>query len=612
MANVGSRAYQNARLQKKLKNLAETFLPAVQAAYRQGRQAEVQALCRRVLQEVPNYFDAMHLLGASLLDCGQLEEARQALAGAVALEPGSADAQYNLGFALFNLQRYEEACACQERAVALKPDFAKAHANLGTALLRLERAGQAVAAFTRAIALKPYDADAYCNRGVAQLMLKQYAAAADSFERALAFQPRHFEALVNKGLAHVELRHFAVAEAAYNAALAIKPDVAELHAHRGRMHLLLGRRSEAKADFDRAAALDPTLELAWRGKAQVAMLTQAMAEAMLACKKVLDLNPTSEFGLTLLGICLGQQGDIAAAIQHFDRALEIKPDCEEAIVQKIFRLDFLPDADFAVQQAARRRWWDAIGSKMQRRTLAARPRDPDRRIVVGYVSSDFRRHSAAFAFLPVLRSHDRAQFQINCYSCSTTRDGLTEVFQSLADVWVDAFNLSDDELTDRIASDRVDILVDLSGFTSGHRLAIFARKPAPIQVSAWGHPTGTGLPTMDYVLADPVSIPSSVRHLFAEQIHDLPCMITMDAIEGAHATELPMLRNGYVTFGVFNRIEKISDAAIVVWAKLMQELPDARIVIKNTALDDAYLRDGLIGRFVDHGIAAERITCMGS
>ena len=607
---VGSPAFQGASPQE-LRKQAEALLVAF-AAYREGRHADVQSLCRRVLQVLPDFFDAMHLLGVSVLECGRSEEARQILERAVALNQSSADAQSNLGFALFNLRRYEEARVCLEMAVALKPDFPTAQRNLGNALLRLELAEPAIAAFTRAIELRPDDADAYCNRGVAEMMLKRYDAAAISAERALELQPRHFEAMVGKGLAHLELRHFEVAETAFNAALAIKPEMAELLAHRGRLHLLIGRRAQAEADFDAAVALEPSLELAWRGKAQVSMLTGSVEQAIVACKRVLEQNPTSEVGLTLLGACLGRLGDIAAAIQHFDRALEIRPDYDEAITKKLFYLNFLPDSDFAAQQATRSYWWEAVGSKFRRCNLAARPLDPQKRIVVGYVSSDFRTHSAAFAFLPVLRSHDKANFQINCYSCSPSRDALTAVFESLADVWVDAVALSDDELADRIQTDGVDILVDLSGYTAGHRLNVFARKPAPVQVTAWGAGTGTGIQTMDYFLADPVTIPQNVRHLFAEHVHDLPSVITIDPISDVQPSTLPMLRNGFVTFGVFNRIDKISDEVLVVWSKLLRTVAGSKIVVKHLALDEAFLRDGLVARFVAQGVPQDSVICIGS
>jgi predicted O-linked N-acetylglucosamine transferase (SPINDLY family) len=610
-STAGSRAVQNAKLQKQIRKQAEALLDAF-AAYGEGRHADVQTLCRRALRDLPNSFAAMHLLGVSILDCGRFEDAKRILERAVALDQSSADAHSNLGFALFNLKRHDEARACYEKALALKPDFQMAQRNLGMALFRLELAEQAIAAFTRAIQLKPDDADAYCNRGVAEMMLKRYEAAVTSAEMALALRPRHFEAMVGKGLAHLELRHFEVAETAFNAALAIKPDMAELLAHRGRLHLLFGRRAQAEADFDAAVALEPSLELAWRGKAQVNMLTGRVSQAMVACNKVLEQNPTSEIGLTLLGACLGRLGEIAAAIQHFDRALEIKPDCDDAIMKKIFYLDFLPEADFAVKQAALRYWWDAIGSKFPRRKLANRSLDPQKRIIVGYVSADFRNHSAAFGFLPVLRSHDKANFQINCYSSSPARDSLTAVFESAADVWVDAMALSDDELADRIQADGVDILVDLSGYTTGNRMGLFARKPAPIQVTAWGSGTGTGLQTMDYFFADPVTIPQEVRHLFAERVYDLPALITTEPLTEVQPSALPMRRTGFVTFGVFNRIDKISDEVLAVWSKLLRAVPGSKLVVKHLALDEAFIRDSLIGRFVAQGIPQDSVICIGS
>jgi predicted O-linked N-acetylglucosamine transferase (SPINDLY family) len=296
----------------------------------------------------------------------------------------------------------------------------------------------------------------------------------------------------------------------------------------------------------------------------------------------------------------------------FDRALMFKPNSDDVMLKKIFAMDFLEDGDFAAHQAVRREWWDRIGSKFPRRELQRSSHDPERRIIVGYVSSDFMHHSAALSFIPMLRHHDHRQFEIIAYSCSTRRDGGTSECQALVDRWVDASCMSDDDFADRIQRDHVDVLVDLSGHSSGNRLAVFARKPAPVQVSACGSVTGTGLPTMDYLLADPVFIPESVRHLFAEKIYDLPCGITIAPAPDVKPTETPMLRNGFVTFGVFNRSSKISDAALNSWSTILQQIPGSRIVVKDSALDDSFLRDALIGRFIAHGIAVERVTCLGS
>jgi predicted O-linked N-acetylglucosamine transferase (SPINDLY family) len=447
---------------------------------------------------------------------------------------------------------------------------------------------------------------------MAQLPLGQNAEANQSFDRALSLNPRHMESMFGKGLASINLRHFDDALAAFDAALAVKPGSAPVHAQRGRLHQQIGRFDQAKADYDAALAGEPMLEMALLGAAQINVLRDNIAPAMDACRKVLEQNPASEVAWTWLGACFARQGELATALQHFDRSLALKSDYADAITAKIFALDFMPDADFAQHQAARREWWTRIGAQIPQRSLPSRDLDPERRITIGYTSADFRGHSAAFTFLPVLRHRDREQFRVACYSCSPLQDHMTAQCRAAADVWVDAWQMSDDELSARICDDQVDILVDLSGHSAGNRLAVFARKPAPIQVTAWGSGTGTGVPAIDYFFADPVTVPEDARHLFVEEVYDLPAVITTDPLQGMQPTPLPMLRAGHVTFGVFNRIDKISDPVLVVWSRLMRELPDSTIVIKNVALDDCFLRDRLIGRFVAHGVTESRVTCLGS
>lgn len=609
---VGSRAFQNARLQKKFKKDAEAALAAAYQAYSNGRHAEVEAICRQILQVLPDHFDTLHLFGVFLSDVKRPEEAEPVLRAAVAASPRSANAYCDLGTVLFELKRYEDARTIQEKGVALNPNFPMALTNLGNTQMHLGLPREAIELHDRAIKLKPDYADAYCNRGMAELALELAAQALQSFERALSFQRTHQEAMAGRGIALLELRNYEAAEIAFNAALALRPGNEKVLAHRGRLHLRLHRLAQANADVDAALALAPTLELALRTKAAVSLIMHNATQAMVACKKLLELNPESMIAINLMGVCFASHGDIAAAIAHYDRALEIHPAYEDAIGNKIFALDFLPGADFAMLQAARKGWWDAIGAMQPRRSLAPRLLDPDRRVVVGYVSGDFRRHSAAFIFMPVLRHRDRTDFEIVCYSNSPLQDEVTDEFRAFADRWVDAVPLSDEQLADRIEADEVDILVDLSGHSSGNRLGVFARKPAPIQVSAWGAPTGTGLKTMDYLLADPVTIPHAVRDVFAEKIHDLPCILTITAPSSdLYRPDLPMLRNGYVTFGTFNRIDKISDEVLAVWSRLLRTLPGSKIVIKHGALADTGLRDRLVARFVEQGIADESVVCLG-
>jgi predicted O-linked N-acetylglucosamine transferase (SPINDLY family) len=611
-SSVGSRAFQNARLQKQARKQAEALLPAAIKAYGEGRHGEAQALCQRILKDLPNHFDALHVLGTSQVNGSRFEEAVATLTRAIGVDPRSADAQSNLGTALSELGRYEEARICLEKAIVLKPNFPMALTNLGKTLVNLGQIGAAIAAHDRAIALKPDFADAYCHRGQALMLMNRADEADRDFGRALSLNPRLMAAVLGKALVNIDLRNYDLALTHMNAMLAAFPTAAGVLAQRGRLYMRMAEFDKAEADFDAAIGNDPRQEAALCEKANLLLLRGDVTRAAPLCHRVLEINPHSEQALARLGSCFAAVGDPVTAIAYFDRALASAPDSEEAITKKIFALDFVPDVDFATLQEARKYWWDQIGARQPRRQLRPRSLDPERRIVVGYVSADFRDHSAAIAFLPWLRHRDRERFQVICYSNSPSQDATTALCKSLADQWVDAWRLRDDQLADRIEADKVDILVDLSGHSGGNRLSLFATKPAPIQVTAIGNVSGTGLRTMDYLLADPILIPAEARPLFAERVHDLPAFITIEPPPGIAPTPLPALGNGYVTFGVFNRADKISDAALSVWSRLLQAVPGSVILVKNGELNDALVRDTLIARFAASGIPEDRLRGIGS
>jgi predicted O-linked N-acetylglucosamine transferase (SPINDLY family) len=579
----GLRAFQNARLrkqQKKAYDLAEARNRAL-VLHQAGRIGEVQAVCREILQHAPHNFDALHLLGITEYQIGRYQEADRLLAQALAVEPRSAGAYSNHGVVLHELKRYDAALARYEKAIALKPDYAEAFSNRAMTLTELERFAEAVACCDKAIALKPNYPEAHSNRANALCHMRRFDAALASCDQALALRPVYADALSNRGNALIEL----------------------------------GRLDEALASYDKALALKPGLAAAWVGRGNVFLNLNRYGEAFAAFQKALAANPDSLKALAQMAQYYERHGRMEEAMARYDRMLAIKPDFPEVISNKIFALDLVPRAGFVEHQEARKYWWQQVGAKI---AAQARPRhdndpDPARRIVLGYVSSDFRRHSAATTFWPVLENHDKTQFEVICYSASTVNDDVTEDFRRVADRWIDASQLTDEELAARVGADKVDVLIDLSGHSRGNRLGVFARKPAPVQVTAWGHATGTGLATIDYLFSDPVTIPEAVRSLYAEKIYDLPCVI-MSALPPIELPrgDPPVRANGYITFGVFNRITKISDDAVATWAQVLSRVPDAKLLMKDGAYDEPALRDLMRQRLSAHGIAAARIDFLGS
>ncbi len=579
--NVGQRAFQNARLQKRQKAELLPLLGQALELHKKGRLSEAKAAYRQLLQIAPNQFIALHMLGALESDAGNYQQAEILLRRAVAADPRSAEAHVSLGVALNGLKRHTEARDSYRKALALRPNSALALSNLGNASAALDRFQEALDSYDRALAIDANLAEAHNGRGAALSRLRNYDEALASLNRALAIKPDYATALANHSVALRELQRF----------------------------------DEAMADCDRAIALAPDDVSGWLCRANVLLQTRQTAKALSDCERALAIAPDSDQAHLVLGLCLAALGRACEATGSFDRALDIRPDLESAISSKIFTLDFVPDASVAQHQQARRVWWERIGAKLASEAAAPHDnsRDPNRRLVLGYVSSDFNAHSAAFIFKPVLQHHDRAQFLIVCYSCSAKSDATTREFQGIADRWRDASQWSDDRLAAEIRADRIDILIDLSGHTKGNRLGVFARKPAPVQAHGGGHGTGTGLPTIDYLFSDPVGIPHDVRHLFAETVVDLPCFVTLAPLPAGIAQgKTPALSNGFVTFGVFNRISKISDAAVEAWSRILERAPGSQLLIKDFALDDPLVRDNLLARFAAYGLPADRVELLGA
>ncbi|MFB6464295.1 tetratricopeptide repeat protein [Bradyrhizobium tunisiense] len=579
--SVGQRAFQNARLQKRQKAEVLPLLGHALQLHKMGLLPEAQAAYRQVLQLAPNQFIALHMLGALECDAKNYQQAEILLSRAVAGDPRSADAHMSLGVALNGLRRHGEACASYRKALALRPNHAVTLSNLGNASVALDLHEEALHSYDKALACDANLAEANNGRGWALSRLRNYDGALASLDRALSIKPDYAAALANRAVALRELQRF----------------------------------DEALADGNRAIALAPDDANGWLARASILLQIQQIAKASHDCERALAIAPDSIQAHLVLGLCLAGLGQVDEAIASFDRALDIQPDLQSAISNKIFTLDFVGDATVERHQQARQVWWERVGAKIA--AEASEPhdnsRDPDRRLVLGYVSSDFNAHSAAFIFKPVLQHHDRAQFEIVCYSCSSKLDTTTREFQGIADRWRDASQWTDERLAAEIRADGVDILIDLSGHTRGNRLGVFARKPAPIQAHGWGHGTGTGLPTIDYLFSDPVAIPLSVRHLFAETVVDLPCFVTLTPLPaGIERAPAPAIANGFVTFGVFNRISKISDEAAKVWSRILERVPGSRLLIKDVALDDQLVRDNLLARFAACGVPAERIDLLGA
>ena len=566
----------------------------------------------RALDVTPGAAGLLYISAISLFKLKRLQELLAQFDKLLAIAPVHVAAVNERGSVLAEMKNYDAALASFEKAQALQPQYAEVYVNIGNVRGVCKSYEDALVAYDRALSLNPALFNAWLGRGNVLAELKRCDEAILAYDRALSLKPDLIGAWLGRGNVSCDRRHYDEALMAYDKALSIEANLAEAYMGRGNACYGLWRYDEALAAYDQAAALKPDLAAAWVGRGNIFRWTNRPSEALDAYDRALALDPDSVRGWAGRAQALFDANRIQESLDAYDKALTAEPNSPEILSSRIFVQELIPETGFEEQQRARQDWWLRLKATMGDRQSSPcrRLRDPARRIRVGYVSADFRRHSAAFGFRPMLRHHNKTRFEITCYSCGAVEDEITEDFRGAADRWRDVAQLSDDELCKVINDDEIDILVDLSGHTAGHRLGVFARRPAPVQVSAGA--TGTGLPTIDYLFSDPVICPHSVRHLFAEKVFDLPCIMTIEPLPyHLRLSEPPVLSKGYLTFGVFNRLSKISDRAIALWSRILKAMPGSRILIKHHALDDASVRAEQLEKFVEHGISAEQVMFLG-
>ena len=497
----------------------------------------------------------------------------------------------------------------------MRPDEDTVRQSLELALEQHQTGNLAEAerVYREVLAADPDNGDALHLLGMIALQLGRNEVAVELIERSHRLRRPDPVSLNNLGKAYMGLSRPRDAKRCFAKALALKADYAETHQNLGVLNTELGRSKEAERSFRRAIALAPDYADAHYNLAHLLIKLGRFEEAERCCRRALAIKPDFAEAHHNLAVVLSDMGRLEEAQQCIRRALELRLDYSDARQNLIMWLDFSEFSGMKEHQDERRRWYVMHGKSYAGSITAHdNSRDPDRRLRIGYVSADFRGHSASYIFSPMIRHHDRSQFELYCYSNVEHEDDATLRFRKSAEQWRSILGVSDEALAEQIRGDRIDILVDLSGHSAGNKLLAFARKPAPVQITAWGHATGTGMDTMDYFLADPVLVPENERRHFAEEVIDLPCCVCYEA--PAYAPEvsaLPSLQSTSFTFSCVNKIEKISDRILRVWARILGEMPESRLLFKDQKLDDSGIRERLYRRLGKFGPDRDRLLLLG-
>ena len=229
---------------------------------------------------------------------------------------------------------------------------------------------------------------------------------------------------------------------------------------------------------------------------------------------------------------------------------------------------------------------------------------------IGYVSADFARHPVGWFMAPVLPNHDPAQVEVICYSDREVEDDLTRFLRNHCQSWISTSGMDDRALAERIRADGIDLLIDLGGHTARNRLGTFALAPAPVQAT-WGGLIGTtGLPAMDWLIGDSRQVPESAEQLLHRAYHPAAsrlCLLRTAGLRAGRHAIAGSAKTVIVTFGCFNRLAKLSDETLALWARVLDAVPQSRLLLNTKELACQGLRERVIGRFAGVGIDRDRL-----
>jgi protein O-GlcNAc transferase len=511
---------------------------------------------------------------------GDLRAAESSYRDALELDADQAMALAGLG-ALEGQRGYAtEAAQHLARACELEPQIAIFQHNLGEALRQLGQLPQAEAALRRAVEL---------DQGLVP--------AWDSLIAMI--QTAHGQALGVRDARRAEL---------------LATELSRMANNKGNAWLARGDLAQAIGAYRQALSIRPDYPLAWSNLGNSLRQAGQINEAEAACRRAIALDPDFAAAWNNLGNALIEQGRYQEGTPCYEQALAQRADFPEALHNRgsgsLFNRLFVPSISDAKLAAVHDAWGAAYPAPLDRRWNNTR--EPDRVLRVAYLSPDFREHAMQHFIEPLLACHRASEVEVVCYAQGPGADNHTRRLIGYGHHWTWVHGLSDAELAERIAHDRIDILIDCAGHTHGTRLAALARKPAPIMMGWLGYLHATGLPAMDYRLTDAwVDPPDRSGH--DARASETPLRIPggmlayRPHLAAPDINPLPGLARGYTTFGSLNNIQKLNRNVVADWARLLSAVPQSRLLLQSKHLADPGVVGRIRGMFEAFGIAPTQL-----
>lgn len=548
------------------------------AHHRSGDLEQAERLYAAILPQSPAWADAWHLAGVCSHQHGDHATAVARIERAIELDPTNPGYRNNLGLALKALRRFDQASASFQHALRLNPAYATAHVSLGNLLKDQGELDQAAARFRVALSYQPELAEAHNNLANVLKSLGRYQDAIAHYQTAVRLRPELPEAHHNLGNTLKELGRLDEAVVSYQQALRIKPDYPEACLHLGHVLKATGRSADALASYRRA----------WHLKTDDAEIRCALIDQMQALCEWEGLD----------ALMAAQRRDVdddsAPPIAPFAFLRTPSTAAEQyRCARKFARACFQP---FAALR-------DKLAFKHQR---AAKPR-----LRIGYLSADFHEHATAYLIAELFELHDRGQFEVLAYSYGSDDGGpMRRRLAAACDRFVDLRERSLADSASIIHADRIDILVDLKGYTRHARSEMLALKAAPIQVHFLGYPGTMGTDFIDYLIADHIVSPAAQAQYFSEKLVYLPDCYQINDRQRPVADRTPSrqhcgLPEQGTVFCCLNSPSKITSEIFDIWMRLLSAVPGSVLWLLQ---GDPVQRENLSRETARRGVASSRLV----
>jgi len=576
-------------------------------ALKAGDAAGAREHARLAVQAAPEDARLWHGLGRLCRECKDEAGAIEAYERAVRLQPDLLDAWISLGVAC-RAADPQRALRCYERVLELEPDNQGALVNVSNVLLDLGHRERAEERLRAGLERLPRSGVVLMQLGKMLGVQRRVEEAAALFRRAMEIEAVATEAAVSLAMLERAVGRHHEAVASLREVVRREPGKAEGHRTLGELLAEIGEYGAAVAALRRSVQIDPGVKEVHFRLSVILRMGGALSAAREAAQCALALDPAFLPARCALADIAAAEGDTDTGARIYDELIALPELTLAALGNFLLLSNRLPELDPAALAQRHRRWVAERYAMHPVGDWFTSP-EPSRRLRIGYVSGDLRRHSVAYFLEPVLACHDRDRFEIVAYSTNADADEHTARLRSYFDQWVVCAGMPDETIAQRIRDDRIDLLVDLAGHSGWNGLRVFARKPAPVQITWLGYPTTTGLPAMDYRITDPVVDPEGFEHYSTERLVRLPASYyCYRPFAGAPDAEpAPRGAAEQFTFGSFNDAAKFTPATLDLWAAVLAAVPHSRLLLKASALLDPGVRGRLLAAFSRRGVAGSRI-----